>query len=80
MAQSVKNSPAMQETQVGSLGGEDPLKKEMATHSNILAMNRGAWRATVHEIPKQSDLIKRLKNCSRQLIIICSMDDGRKGR
>ena len=37
MAQSVKNSPAMQETQVGSLGREDPLKKEMATHSNILA-------------------------------------------
>ena len=33
----VKNPPAMQETQVGSLGGEDPLEKEMATHSTILA-------------------------------------------
>ena len=32
----VKNLPAMQETQVQFLGGEDPLKKEMAAHSNIL--------------------------------------------
>ena len=34
-----KESPAMQETWVRSLGGEDPLEKEMATHSSILA-----WR------------------------------------
>ena len=33
----VKNLPAMQETQDGSLGWEDPLEKEMATYSNILA-------------------------------------------
>ena len=33
----VKNLPAVQETQVQSLGGEDPLEKEMATHSSILA-------------------------------------------
>ena len=33
----VKNPPAMQETQVQSLGGKDPLEKEMATHSSILA-------------------------------------------
>ena len=33
----VKNPPAMQESQVRSLGGEDPLEKEIATHSNILA-------------------------------------------
>ena len=33
----VKNLPAMQETQDQSLGGEDPLEKEMATHSSILA-------------------------------------------
>ena len=32
-----KNLPAMQETQVQSLGWEDPLEKEMATHSSILA-------------------------------------------
>ena len=40
MAQQVKNSPAMQETseaQVPSLGWEDPLEEEMATHSSILA-------------------------------------------
>ena len=33
----VKNLPAMQATQVQSLGWEDPLEKEMATHSGILA-------------------------------------------
>ena len=33
----VKNLPAMQKTQVRSLGWEDPLEKEMATHSSILA-------------------------------------------
>ena len=33
----VKNPPAMQETQVQSLSQEDPLEKEMATHSGILA-------------------------------------------
>ena len=37
MAHSVKNPPAMQETGVRSLGWEDPLEKEMATHSSILA-------------------------------------------
>ena len=37
MAQTVKNPPAMQETQVQSLGQEDPLEKGMATHSSILA-------------------------------------------
>ena len=37
MAQMVKNLPAMQETWVLSLGLEDPLEKEMATHSSILA-------------------------------------------
>ena len=35
----VKNLPATQETQIRSLGWEDPLEKEMATHSSILA-----WR------------------------------------
>ena len=37
MAQRVKNLPAMQETWVRFLGWEDPLEKEMATHSGILA-------------------------------------------
>ena len=37
VAQMVKNLPAMQETRVWSLGGEDSLEKGMATHSSILA-------------------------------------------
>ena len=52
VAQLVKNLPAMRETWVRSLGWEDPLKEDMATHSSILAwripMDRGAWHATVH--------------------------------
>ena len=39
MAQTVKNLPAIQETQVPSLGQEDPLEKGMAIHSLLLA-----WR------------------------------------
>ena len=39
MAQMVKRLPAMRETQVQSLSREDPLEKEMATHSNTLAWN-----------------------------------------
>ena len=46
MAQTVKNLSAMQETQVQSLGQEDPLEKEMATHSSILA-----WRIPWTEEP-----------------------------
>ena len=46
IAQSVKNLPAMQETQIQFLGWEDPLEKEMATHSSILA-----WRIPWVEEP-----------------------------
>ena len=46
VAQSVKNLPAVQETQIQSLGWEDPLKKEMATQSNILA-----WKISWTEEP-----------------------------
>ena len=46
LAQSVKNLPARQETQVQFLGGEDPLEKEMATQSSILA-----WRIPWTEEP-----------------------------
>ena len=48
VAQTVKRLPAMQETRVRSLGREDPLEKEMATHSSILA-----WK-----IPWTEDLVK----------------------
>ena len=42
VAQLVKNLPAMRETRVRSLGGEDPLEEGMATHSSILAQ-RISW-------------------------------------
>ena len=56
VTQMVKNPPAMQETWLQSLGWKDPVAEGMATHSSILAwripMDRGAWRATVHEVTK----------------------------
>ena len=55
VAQSVKNLRAVQETRVRSLGWKDPLEKETATHSSVLAwkiMDRGAWRAAVHGVTK----------------------------
>ena len=45
VAQLVKNLPAMQETWVQSLGQEDPLEKEVATHSSILAWSRGLQKS-----------------------------------
>ena len=49
----VKNTPAMWETWVQSLGWEDPLEEGMATHSSVLAwripMDRGARQATIHK-------------------------------
>ena len=57
----VKNPPAIQELQetwVQSLGREDALEEGMATHSSILAwrlpMDRGAWRAAVHGVAKDT--------------------------
>ena len=46
VAQMVKNLPAVQETQVQSLGQDDPLQKGMATHSSILA-----WKVPWTEKP-----------------------------
>ena len=51
MAQTVKNLPAMQETQVRSLGREDPLEKGMATHSSILAGKSHGQRSLVGYSP-----------------------------
>ena len=63
VTQMVKNLPALQETSVQPLGQEDPLEKEMATHSSILA-----WRIPWTEEPgrlqsiggKVSDTTERL--------------------
>ena len=55
IAQSVKNLPVMWETQVRSLGQEEPLEKEMATHSSIFAWEilgteePGGLRSTGHK-------------------------------
>ena len=48
LAQMVKNLPAIQETQVQSLGWEDPLQYSYLENS----MDRGTWRATVHGVAK----------------------------
>ena len=51
----------MQEMRVRSLGGEDPLEKEMAMPSSLLVwkilcpMNKGAWQATGYGVTKESD-------------------------
>ena len=57
VAQRVKRLPSMQETWVRSLGGEDPLEKEMAAHSSILAwktpwVEKPGGLATVHGLTK----------------------------
>ena len=46
MAQTIRRLPTMRETRFQSLGGEDPLEKEMATHSSILA-----WKTPWTEEP-----------------------------
>ena len=54
VAQTVKNLPAMQETRVQSLGWDDPLEKEMATYSGILA-----WKIPWSE---ESDRLQSMKS------------------
>ena len=58
----------MQEAQVPFLGQEDPLEKGMATPSSTLAwrMDRGAWRAAVHGVTKESDMAEQLHNNETQ--------------
>ena len=59
VAQMVKNLPVVQETWVQSLGWEDPLEEGMTTNSSILAwriaVDREAWRATVHEVSQSEN-------------------------
>ena len=60
----------MRETWVQSLGREDPLEKEVATHSSILAwripMDGGAWWATVHGVTKNQTRL------STQRLAVCT--------
>ena len=69
VAQTVKNLPAMQETWVWSLYQEDPLVKEMATHSSILAWKIPwteepgiSYRATVYGVTKELDTAEWLNS------------------
>ena len=60
---SVESLPAMQETRVQSLGQEDLLEKEMATHSSSLAWKTHGWRSLVGYSPwgrKESDMTEGL--------------------
>ena len=68
MAQTVKNLPEMQETQVWSLGWEEPLEEGMATHSSILAwripwtedpagLQSTGWQRVRHDLTKQQHYI-----------------------
>ena len=68
MIQLVKNLPEMREIQemwVQSLGGEEPLKEEMATHSSVLenSMHRRAWRGflSAHEVTKSQTQLSDLR-------------------
>ena len=71
VAQTVKHLPAMQETWVRSLGQEDPVEKEMATHSSPLA-----WKIPWMEEPvgyspwgrKESDTTEPLSTCTHVVI------------
>ena len=62
----------MQETKeiwVPSLGWEDPLEEDMATHTSILVwripMDRGAWRVIVHRVEKSRTQLKQLSTHAR---------------
>ena len=70
VAKMVKHLPAMQDTQVQSLGWEDPLEKEMATHSSILA-----WKIPWSEKPDklQSMGSQRVQHDSQKWLHFCML-------
>ena len=88
----VKNLPAIQETQVQSLGWKDPLEKGMATHSSILARRIQWTKSLVGYSPwnhKESDTAERLtlsdianvftETESRELGLFITNDHGKLG-
>ena len=67
----VKNLPAIQEAQIRSLGQQDPLEKEMATHSSILAWEIPGQRSLVGCSPqghKVLDTTERLSTAQDRLV------------
>ena len=71
MAQTVKHLSTMRETQVGSLGQEDPLEKEKAILFQYSCLenptDRGAWWATAHGVVKESDTTEELNTSHHHL-------------
>ena len=66
VAQMVKNLPALQETRVQFLGWEDPLEKEMATHSSVPAWSRQEyWKVLYSSITRMGNFVER-GACSMQ--------------
>ena len=63
VAQTVENPPAREKAWVRSLGWENPLEEDMATHSSILAwrilMDGGAWWATVRGVAKSQTQLSK---------------------
>ena len=80
MAQTVKRLPTMRETRFQSLGGEDALEKDMATHSSILAWKSHGQRSLVGYSPwgrKESDTIEQLHfHFQMGIIITISFGQG----
>ena len=72
MAQTIKRLPAMLETQVRSLGREDPLEKEMATYSSILA-----WKIPLTEELGRLPFIGVAKSQTRLSDFIYLLTDGK---
>ena len=57
----LKSLPAGRETRLPSLGQEDPLEKEVATHFSILPVDRGTWQATVYAVAKSRTRLSSFK-------------------
>ena len=75
VAQSVKDLPAVQETRVRSLGWEDPLEKEMATHLSILAW-KISWTEEsggLQSTESQSGMTERLTLLLTYLLILLNV-------
>ena len=86
VAQVIKNLPAIQETQIWSLGREDPLEKGMATHSSNSclenSLDRESWQATVHGVAKSrirlSDFHSLSNSYYQRLVIMRRPQTGRR--